>query len=188
MVSAMPCSAACPWRAGRWDRVEDQGRDACVRLSGSAAAKEIESVSLGRYEDQLRSGLKRAVKKAAKLEVPAVYFEYDLDNDWEGHFFLCAEYVRQAELESADEGEDWASDWIEEVPGPLQRKLAAIYASQGGFAEAPEQVGRTAFLIARTIATFGRAVEGLDTKGIAVCMAYHDQADILRIRELAVRS
>src|SRR5438067_13921615 len=118
-------------RAGRWDRVEDQGRDACVRLSGSAAAKEIESVSLGRYEDQLRSGLKRAVKKAAKLEVPAVYFEYDLDNGWQSHFFLCEEYVPQAEVEEADQGEEWAGHWDEAVPGPAQEKLAAIYSGQG---------------------------------------------------------
>src|SRR5439155_14380269 len=133
-------------RAGHWDRVETQGRDACARLAGAPATKQIGAVSLRRFEGQLRSGLKRAMERACELGAIAIYFEYDLDNDWEGHFFLCAEYVRQAELESADEGEDWASDWIEEVPGPLQRKLAAIYASQGGFAEAPEQVGRTAFL------------------------------------------
>jgi hypothetical protein len=143
-------------RARGWDRMEAQGRDACVRLTGAAAAKEIEAVSLSRYEGQLRSGLKRAVTRAAKLGALAVYFEYDLDNGWDGNFFLCREYVPQAGVEEADEGEDWASDWIEYVAGPAQPKLAAIYAAQRGFSETPEQVGRTAFLVARTVA----ALEG----------------------------
>jgi hypothetical protein len=170
-------------RAARWARVETQGRDACVRLAGPEAAKQVAAVSLHRFESELRSGLARSVKSAREVGAIAVYFEYDLDNGWEGHFFLCGEYVPQVELETADEGEDWASDWIEQVPGPVQRKLASIYASQGGFAETPEQAGRTAFLVARTVAAFGRAVEGLDTQGLAVCMAYHDQSNILRIRE-----
>jgi len=174
-------------RDRRWDRVETHGRDSCVRLAGAAAAKEIEAVSLSRYEGQLRSGLKRAVKRAAKLGALAVYFEYDLDNRWDGNFFLCRDYVPQAEVEEADQGENWASDWIEHVAGPAQPKLAAIYVAQGGYAETPEQVGRTAFLVARTVAAFGRAIEGLDTQGLAVCLAYHDQEDILRIRELAPR-
>ena len=92
-------------RAARWDRVEAQGRDACERLAGKAAAKEIGTVSLSRYEGQLRSAPKRAVKMAGKFEVPAVYFEYDLDNGWQGHFFLCREYVPQAEVEEADQGD-----------------------------------------------------------------------------------
>jgi hypothetical protein len=174
-------------RAGRWDRVEAQGRDACVRLAGAAAGTEIEAVSLNRYEGQLRSGLKRAANRAAKLGALAVYFEYDLDNGWDGNFFLCREYVPQSGVEDADEGEDWASDWIEDVAGPGQPKLAAIYAAQGGFAETPEQVGRTAFLVARTVAAFGRATEELDTQGLAVCLAFHDGEPIFRIREVAPR-
>jgi hypothetical protein len=170
-------------RAARWDRVETQGRDACVRLAGPAAAKQIEAVSLQRFKSELRRGLERAVKSARELGAIAIYFEYDLDNDWEGQFFLCGEYVPQLELETADGGEDWASDWMEAIPGPVQRELTRIYAPQGGFAETPEQAGRTAFLIGRTVAAFGRAIEGLDTQGLAVCMAYHDQSGILRIRE-----
>jgi hypothetical protein len=172
-------------RARGWDRMEAQGRGACVRLTGAPAATEIEAVSLSRYEGQLRSGLKRAVKRAAKLGALAVYFEYDLDNGWDGNFFLCREYVPQAGVEEADEGEDWASDWIEYVAGPAQPKLAAIYAAQRGFSETPEQVGRTAFLVARTVAAFGRASEGLDTQGLAVCVAFHDGEPIFRIQELA---
>ncbi len=174
-------------RDRRWDRVETHGRDSCVRLAGAAAAKEIEAVSLSRYEGQLRSGLKRAVKRAAKLGALAVYFEYDLDNRWDGNFFLCRDYVPQAEVEEADQGENWASDWIEHVAGPAQPKLAAIYVAQGGYAETPEQVGRTAFLVARTVAAFGRATEELDTQGLGVCLAVHDAERIFRIREAAPR-
>jgi len=175
-------------RARRWDRVEAQGRDACVRLTGAASGKKIQTVSLSRFQGQLRSGLKRAVKKAAKLGAHAVYFEYDLDNGWDGNFFLCREYVPQAEVEEADQGEDWASDWIEHVAGPGQPKLAAIYAAQGGYAETLEHVGRTAFLVARTVAAFGRATEELDTQGLAVCLAVHDADRIFRIREALPRA
>src|SRR6266852_6297183 len=72
-------------------------------------------------------------------------------------------------------------------PARPNPKLAAIYAGQGGFAETPEQVGRTAFLVARTVATFGKATEGLETQGIAVCLAFHDAEPIFRIREVAPR-
>ena len=170
-------------RGARWERVETQGREACARLASRAVVNQVAAVSLRRFQRELRSGVKHALKKGRALGAIAIYFEYDLDNDWEGHFFLCAEYVPQRELEAADEGEDWASDWMEVLPGPVQPEFARIYASQGGFAETPEQAGRTAFLVARTVASFGRAAEGLDTQGIAVCMAYHDQSRILRIRE-----
>lgn len=170
--------------AGRWDRVETSGREACLRLAGPAAVKQIDAVSLRGYQSELRTGLERAVKSAREVGAIAIYFEYDLDNDWEGQFFLCGEYVPQLELETADGGEDWASDWLEALPGPSQGELARVYASQGGFAETPEQAGRTAFLVARTVATFGRAAEGLDTQRLALCVAYHDQSGIMRIREM----
>ncbi|MBJ7968333.1 hypothetical protein JDS84_33600, partial [Bacillus cereus] len=52
----------------------------------------------------------------------AIYFEYDMDNDWNSTFFICDEYTKLSE-----EDDDWASDWISEVEGPDLKEFAQIY-------------------------------------------------------------
>ncbi|MBQ9370633.1 MAG: hypothetical protein IJU03_00405 [Thermoguttaceae bacterium] len=51
--------------------------------------------------------------------VKAIYYEYDMDNGWDGYFFLCTDYNG---LDTADEdgyvNDDWACDYCASFEAP----------------------------------------------------------------------
>ena len=106
----------------------------------------------------------------------AIYFEYDLDNGWDSHFFLCQDYRR------ADENdEDWACEWLSAFNGPGNPTLARLYKENKSFDETPFALGSTLYLVARTVATFGSAFGTMkQPPPCSVCMAFHDQNPIIR--------
>lgn len=162
-----------------WHGLESAYWRIAAQAAGEPQAKRIAAVALESYEKGLSKGLKLALKKARAATAQAVYFEYDLDNDWEGTFFICPQYSPQ---KLGDD--DWAGDWAEDFPGPDSPDLCAIYRKHG-FAKDAKAAASTGYLIARTVAAFGRCAETLETDGIALCIAFHDQDPIMRIREIS---
>ena len=115
---------------------------------------------------------------AQKQKAPAIYFEYDLDNNWDSTFFICKEY---SALEDNDD--DWASNWNEDLQGPRLKEFANIYEIDG-FDINETAVGSTIYLIARTVISYAKAYQVLsDESSLAVCIAFHDQDPIIRIKE-----
>ena len=167
-----------PFVAARdWHGLEQRYSDACRVAAGDEAARRIASVLLVDFEAALGSVLSRALSTARENQARAVYFEYDLDNDWQSGFFVCPEYL------SEDAGDDdWACDFSAHFDGPDLTEFSAIYRERG-FDRTPQAIGCTTFLVARTLAAFGRASEHLLKKGIAICAAFHDQTPIVRFHE-----
>ena len=152
--------------------------DVAVAMAGSELAERIGSVPVDAYENALRTGLAQSLALGAREQAAAVYFEYDLDNAWQGHFFICREYEPAAVGDN-----DWASEWLAVVDGPPLPAFAAIFA-EGGFAASEAAAGSTLLLVARTVAAFMRALASAGEHfGLAVCLAFHDQDPILRLRE-----
>lgn len=106
----------------------------------------------------------------------ALYFEYDMDNDWQSSFFICNDYTMLSE-----EDDDWASDWISSVKGPDLKEFAKIYA-ENGFDYNEEAIGITLYLIIKTVILFGKVAESIEIN-IPICIGFHDQDPIMRIRE-----
>ena len=104
-----------------------------------------------------------ALQAAARCRANAVYFEYDLDNDWQSAFFLCEKY----KPESAQD-DDWACDWIENFSGPDFPEASDIY-RENHFDRTPIAKGSTLYLIARTVAAFGRCFEQAPSPAITTC-------------------
>lgn len=160
-----------------WDGLEQAYAGTCQSLAGKDLCSKIERVNLAGYQTSLREGLEKAIDRAITLSAKAVYFEYDLDNDWQSAFFICQNYLPQSVGD-----EDWASDWEDTIDGPSLPKFGGIY-EEDGFNRTDRAIGSTLYLIARTVATFGRAFEGLNAGELAVCMGFHDQEPIMRISE-----
>ena len=170
-------------QARDWDGLEQHYHDICGQLSGPAWAERISAVSLIEYGPVLSQGLHEALARAHRLRARAVYFEYDLDNGWDSHFFICQNYRPELPPSHSDpDWDDWACDWIDEVEGPSQTELAAIYQESPEFFETQLAQGLSLYLVAKTVAAFGRVSDGVDPRGIAVCLAYHD-GDIIRLYE-----
>jgi hypothetical protein len=166
-------------RARDWEGLESAYNQIARRLAGEMLTVKISAVTLVDYQRALSEKLKLVVKKAEALKAKAIHFEYDLDNDWEGAFFICPDY----HLQNIGD-DDWACDWMEDFSGPNLPAFGAIY-QKHGFDKDDTAIGSTCYLIARTVAAFGRCLEEIKTDGVAVCIAFHDQDPIMRIREMS---
>ena len=81
----------------------------------------------------------------------------------------------------ASDGDDWACDYIDHFDiGPFE-PFGKLYIP--GFDDTDLAKGVNSFLIARTVATFGRSSDKYASEDIALCMAFHDQDPIVRVYE-----
>lgn len=161
-----------------WDGLEREFSRRCRELAGVAQAERISAVSLSDYQSSLQRSMSRAVAKARAEGVRGLYFEYDLDNDWQSGFFFCPTYLP----ESAGD-DDWACDYTDNLEGPDMPLLSEIYC-ENHFDRTPIALGSTLFLVARTVAAFGRASSGFASPEFALCIAFHDQTPIMRIHDV----
>ncbi|MHB0936230.1 MAG: WG repeat-containing protein [Armatimonadota bacterium] len=164
-----------------WNRFEETYRASCAVAAGEEHAVRIASVDLTDYSHELSAALRKAVESGIRKKAKALYFEYDLDNDWQSAFFVCKRYLPRKR-----EDDEWACDWSEDIPGPAQPALGSIYAEHD-FGGSDFAVASTLYLIARTIAALGRCVDEFRAKtnlqGMAICIGFHDQADVFRLLE-----
>lgn len=161
---------------GDWDGMEKAAKKRCEKLAGKEIAKQISEVNLSEYTDELEEALKRAYEEAEEAEAPAVYFEYDMDTDWNGALYVCPEYAPEDE-----DDDDWATNSDEELEAPSNPGFAELYRET--FDETDEDRGVNGYLIARTVAAFGRCVDALPDPDFAVCVGFLDQEGVFRIRE-----
>lgn len=165
-------------RARSWAELEAEYLRRC-KVEALETATKIAAVDLSGYEGQLAELLVRAAAAAERTRPKSAYWEFDVDNRWSSAFFACASYRREAE----DGDDDWASDFDEEdvVVGPASAELAAFYASSWN--RSPADTAVNAFLIARTLAAFGRAAEIAWRSRVPLCAGHHDQSVVFRVEE-----
>ena len=161
-----------------WNALESHFKKVAESLAGKQYASKIAEVDLSSYQNSLCAELSLAVEKARHSLAKAVYFEYDLDNEWQSNFFVCQDYNLQ--LSGDDE---WACDWIDEVKGSDLTSFGDLYIV--GFDSTEAARGANVYLIARTVAAFGRCCEKYQAEKFAICLAFHDQDPIMRIYEPA---
>lgn len=159
-----------------WDHLEALYRNRCRDLAGEEQASRIAALDFTSYKTALEEAFAETVTQAQQTGAKAVYFEYDLDNDWESNFFLCSDY----NPESAGD-DDWACDWFAKVKGPEFRAASKIYL-ENYFDETPLAKGSTLYLVARTVAALGQGL-GKHPSTLVVCIAFHDQNPIMRLQE-----
>ena len=166
-------------RNGEWDSLEESYRAVCEKLAGTVQAKKVEALDFPSYENKLRSALSHAAQRLVRTGTKALYFEYDMDNAWRSGFFLCHTYNPQ------EVGNDeWACEYADDFEGPDFEAAGDVYLEDDGtFDETKKAMGTTLYLIARTVAAFGRCVESMEFEATAVCLAFHDQDPVVRIFE-----
>ncbi|HWO97380.1 MAG TPA: hypothetical protein VNM45_13820 [Bacillus sp. (in: firmicutes)] len=159
-----------------WEEIEAKYYDLCSKLAGEEQAKRIRNIDLDSFQNKLNDALQVSLHTADKHSAAAIYFEYDMDNDWQSVFFICDDYTMLSE-----EDDDWASDWISEVEGPDLKEFARIYA-ENGFDGTEKAIGTTLYLVVKTVTVFGSVVESRKNN-MPICIGFHDQDPIMRIQE-----
>lgn len=159
-----------------WQGLDAYFGELCLETAGSSAYEQISTIDLTTYENDLLKGLQESFTQSSD-DIRAIYYEYNMDNNWNGAFYLCRDYKPLSEVD-----DDWACyvDGMKVIEGPDNLPFSHIY-EDFMFDHCWENVV-TSFLIARTIAAFGRALSRQDTKHIRVCMAFHEQNPVLRMR------
>ncbi|MDN3233149.1 hypothetical protein [Priestia megaterium] len=159
-----------------FEEIEAKYYEVCSTIAGIDIEKRIRNINLDIYQTQLRSSLYEALHIVNEQSIEAIYFEYDMENDWESTFFVCDEYSSLSE-----EDDDWASDWIEEVEGPINKEFAYIY-QENGFDSTEKAKAVTLFLVVRTVIAFGTVAQSMKVN-VPLCIGFHDQDPIMRIKE-----
>ncbi|MFM9904832.1 MAG: hypothetical protein ACKVQJ_09705 [Pyrinomonadaceae bacterium] len=163
-----------------WDGLEASNRTIAESLAGKERIDAIAMADLSDYHRVLCKGLAFALNKATEVGARAVYFEYDLDNNWQSHFFICEDYISKANVQGPGD-DDWACEWIDEIAGEGCSLFGQFYESE--FDANPMAAGVNLYLIARTVAAFGRCCDSYSDEKVAICIACHDQDPIMRIHE-----
>ena len=168
-----------PFIAARdWDGLEVSYRQLATELAGSDQAEKIAALDFHSYQTALCWNYAEAVVQALERRAKAIYFEYDLDNGWNSYLSIHAKY----DPEGQGDDDDWGCEYIADVLGPRFPVAGALYDTS--FAETPFAMGTTLYLVARTVAAYGRCSDKYPQGDFAVCIGFHDQAPVTRIREI----
>jgi hypothetical protein len=155
---------------GDWAAFEARASTLATALVPQGELAAIWHFPLVQYESALASMIDEG-EALADEGIQALYFEFDMDNDWRSALFLCRDF---SPVDAHDD--EWASVWERWVAGPSLPHFAELMATEG-FSGSPRADAMTTLLVARTEASFGRAYHRTRRQFPAAC-AFHDQAPI----------
>ncbi len=171
-------------RRNDWPNLEPHFYQLACQHAGPELASLIRSVDLTDYTARLQEFLYQECLRLSHHAVRALYFEFDPAHLWDSRLFICDRYTRGA---AGDE--TWASHWIDSVSGPNLPEFARLYQQHGGLNGKNETETAVSFyMIARTVAAYGKAVDSAPTHKMAVCIGHRGQARLTRVLEYPMQS
>jgi hypothetical protein len=163
-----------PIRARDWQTLWGL-RERFVAESQPSIATEIARLDLDGYREAIAAMLERASRKW-KGSQGAAYWEFNPEDRWSSHLFLCNSYNDEAEQD-----DDWASDFdegsVEE--GPAAPALARLY--EPAWDSTRGIAARNLALIAITLEVVALVADRSWRLPIPLCAGYHDQDVVFRI-------
>ena len=142
------------------------------------AALDIHNIDFSLYKKDIRNGLDLALNKMENKLYKAVYFEYDIDNNWQTSCFLCSKYNS-----IKDNDEDWACEFEEDFFISELPECTKIYKKY--FLKSFDTLTNL-FLIIRTAIVFKEVLSNeFKNYNHQVCIAFHDQSYITRLNEIS---
>lgn len=162
-----------------WSELQSRYRELALKKAGPGYVESVQEADTGEFEEDLFETLSRAVEDAESSECLAIYLDLDIDNEWHTTFFLYKNYAPEY-----DHDDEWLGEWDNEIEGPSLPEYSSIYDECRE--EEDEEVinGVMLYLIARTLAMFGRCVDEIPSTPLAICMGIHDMDFVWRLREI----
>jgi hypothetical protein len=164
-----------------WGGLERKYLALCTQLAGEEMAAWIRYLDFAAYRNRLERSYRRMRTHLREARPRAIYFEFDMADDWAGTFFLCRDYLP---LDAEDD--DWACDWVARIDAPGFSKLTEVFLVDGGKRDEDSPArGKCAYLIARTLATLGRCIQRYPIEGMPICGGFHGQNPVTRLQDPA---
>ena len=140
--------------------------------------KTINSVDVSKYEKSIEEAIPEAIEVAKEFNAKAIYFDYDIYNDWDSYLFICSDYN---DIEKDDE--DWSTKWVASINTVSLFDYADIFLKEANqdFFEGSNDTAILLMLIAKTNILFAKAALKYKDCGFKICIGYHDQDIATRI-------
>lgn len=142
--------------------------------------KTINNINLSNYEKSIEEAIPEAIEVAKEFNAKAIYFDYDIDNDWDSYLFICSDYNSIEE-----DNEDWSTKWVASINTVSLFDYADIFLKEANqdFFKKDKDTAILLILIARTNILFAKAALKCKDCGFKICIGYHDQDIATRIVE-----
>jgi hypothetical protein len=166
----------------KWGELEDYFYEYCLHYSSEETAHSIKNAQLEEYKQAIEILNDKALGLAKQHNAKAVYFEYNLDNQWNSGYYICENYLSKEE-----DDDDWAADFmllddeLDFCPEFGEFEFANHY--RVGFMATPLNAAVNFYLIARTTTLFGKMNNSIDWGNIALCIGFHGQQIATRIKD-----
>jgi uncharacterized protein (TIGR02996 family) len=142
-------------RAQDYDELEAEYRRECLLNGGVVVAEAIGALPFTQYQHQLGAALDTAIAHLDRAGAQALFLRIRPDVGWRGEFHLQAE----PPPDTAEPYEEYSyTSPRVQVPAPGFPAAAAIYAEHP-LSGAIQPSGPALYLIARTVAAFGRCLQ-----------------------------
>lgn len=138
-----------------YDGLEAAFRRDCCKYAGESAAEAIDALPFHRYQSALELGLRQAITASGRhTDAASIYLRIRPDLEWNGEYHVSNESVSEP---FEPRKEDSYSGSLSEIEAPLFPEAAEV---RDGFSEQKplDPGGVLHYLIARTVAAFGRCV------------------------------
>jgi hypothetical protein len=159
-------------RLKHYDGLEAEYRRLCLQLGGNQVTAEIDGLAFDRYEDQLRSGLEKAIASVMEFEAREVFLDVSLEPDREGIYLLKKEEDDDVTYPCEKSGWTFRNRPLTfPAPGfPEAARLLAAYPLHASLCPS----GPGMYVIARMLAAFGRCVRPYDVPvPVRFCCAHY---------------
>ncbi len=149
-------------RAKDYAGLEDEYRRLCQGLAGAEICAEIDSLPFDVYEERLHEGLRKVLDVLPEKGGGAIYLRIRPDLKWKGEFHVQVNDSNDmiAVEDEVPEEFNYESP-IAEIEGPDFPEAAKIY-QRHPLQAGTRPSGPALYLLARTIAAYGRCLAGHD--------------------------
>jgi hypothetical protein len=157
--------------------LENRYYQICFDVVGKNIANKIQQINLVEFKELIQEGLEESLTLAENNpKIKAIYYEYDFLN-LSSDFFACKDY---RPISANDD--DWACEWKDVIDGPDLDFFEEIYNHDRNQYDNGKEDVIEVYLIARLLSAFIEVIRKVESN-IPICIAYHDQDPIMRVRE-----
>src|SRR5262249_45254570 len=138
-----------------YDGLEAAFRADCCKYAGEEAAGAVDALQFDRYQEELHAGLKRAIAASGRHRgATSIYLRIRPDLRWKGEYHVSGEPVREPFSPYASYSYGGPLGRYEAPAFPEAAEVRDHYPASGPL----DPGGVQHFLLARTVAAFGRCV------------------------------
>ena len=149
-----------------WDGLEARYRQICKDYADDETIKQAAELSFTDWRDTMREGLQLAVETTSQRSSDTIFLRLRTDDDWSGQFDIHDRYgpsgITHEPVDPDEPFEEFSHQGPEAFIKIADFKEAGDMFRANWRGDSPGPIGIPMFLVARTVAEFGRCLDQLE--------------------------